>query len=164
ESEIGFLSIHLLSANLSNDELPETFEEINKKVEQKLLLKIVDWIEIIDHRFNTRLQEDIHFIGSISLHIKPMLKRLQYKITLTNPWIKELQTNHSKAYEMSVSLAQEIQKTTGYTITTNEIAYLAMHIGGSLERNKIEEKINVVIICASGIGTSTFLKNRLKKI
>src|SRR5699024_4279914 len=48
ESEIGFLSIHLLSANLSNDELPETFEEINKKVEQKLLLKIVDWIEIID--------------------------------------------------------------------------------------------------------------------
>lgn len=164
ESEVGFISIHLLSANLLNKEIPGSFEEIREQVDEKLLNNILDWIKKIDQQFKTNLHEDVDFVGSVALHIKPMLKRIEYGISLPNPWVGEFKNKYRKPYEMSVQLSYEIQKTIKQSITENEITYLAMHIGGALERFKEKQKIDVVIVCSSGVGISNFLKARLKRI
>lgn len=164
ESEVGFISIHLLSANLLNKEIPSSFDEIREQIDEKLLNNILNWIKKIDRQFKTNLHEDIEFVGSIALHIKPMIKRIEYGISLPNPWVEEFKKKYRKPYEMSVQLSYEIQKTLEQPITENEITYLAMHVGGALERFKEKEKIDVVIVCSSGIGISNFLKARLKRI
>lgn len=164
KSEIGYLSIHLLSANLTNDKLPDTFSEIREQINEGLLEHIIAWVNKLDQKFNTKLEMDIDFISSLALHIKPLLKRIKFKMNLVNPWVKSLKEEHQKAYEMAIILAQDIQKEFNKPITENEVAYLAMHIGGALEKERAVEQIQTVIICASGIGTSNFLKARLKKI
>lgn len=45
-----------------------------------------------------------------------------------------------------------------------DIAYIAVHICGAIERKKISIKqIRVVVACHAGLGTSRLLKNRLKE-
>lgn len=164
KSEVGYLSIHLLSANLANDKLPDTFNEIREQVDKDLLEHILTWIDKLDRKFNTNLKKDIDFISGLALHIKPLLQRVELKMSLLNPWVKNLKEEHQKAYEMAIRLAQYIQNEFDIKITENEVAYLAMHIGGGLEKEETVELIETIIICASGIGTSNFLKSRLKKL
>src|SRR5699024_11301630 len=45
KSEIGYLSIHLLAANLKNDKIPNTFNEINEQIDEGLLESIINWIK-----------------------------------------------------------------------------------------------------------------------
>jgi len=44
-------------------------------------------------------------------------------------------------------------------IKEDEVAYIALHIGAAVERNR--KSIKVIVVCHSGIGTSQFLSARL---
>lgn len=162
ESEVSFLSIHLLSANLTNNRLPSTVIEIDEQIDSRLSELISKWIRKLDKKFSTNLSNDISFISALALHIKPLLQRLKFHLKLANPWVEDLKEEHKQAYEMAIMLAQEIKNEYKKPITDNEIAYLAMHIGGALQKER--KIVSTTIICASGIGTSNFLKARLKKI
>lgn len=163
KSEIGYLSIHLMAANPAYDKLPNTIKELDEQSDSRLLELLINWIKEIDNDFNTDLEHDLEFISSLLLHLKPLLKRINYGMNLINPWIKELKQEHQKAYEMAVILSQKIQKEFNKSITENEVAYIAMHIGGALEREELLTKLDAIIICGSGVGTSNFLKARIKK-
>ncbi|MFC6605106.1 BglG family transcription antiterminator [Ectobacillus funiculus] len=53
---------------------------------------------------------------------------------------------------------------TGYSIPEGEIGYLAMHIGAAMLRKKemLQKDYRAVVVCASGLGTSTYLASQLR--
>ena len=49
-----------------------------------------------------------------------------------------------------------------FSLTPNEIAYIALHLWHFKERYKEQRKYNVLVICATGYGSAQMLKSRIE--
>ena len=49
-----------------------------------------------------------------------------------------------------------------FSLTPNEIAYIALHFMAAKERYKEQRKYNVLVICATGYGSAQMLKSRIE--
>ena len=154
DTEIGFISINLLAANIHNE---SSDKNVNEDV---IYLKLCQWAKEIDKKYNMGLYNDKIFLKNLSFHLKPMIKRIEYGITILNPWLNELKSKEARSFELAVSLGEFLNKTDKNNIKEDELAYVAMHIATALERQK--SGVKVAIVCPTGVGTSNFLKSRLK--
>ncbi|MCB7430489.1 PTS sugar transporter subunit IIA, partial [Erysipelatoclostridium ramosum] len=49
-------------------------------------------------------------------------------------------------------------------ITSEEIAYITIHVCAAMERNRYQgSQFTILLVCNSGVGTSQLLLSRLKK-
>lgn len=165
ESETGYLTIHLMGANLANQY--ETQEKVVsvQELDSNVLNELQSWTKQIDGRFGTCLLQNERFISGMLLHLKPLLNRLKYNISITNPWTREIKQNYPRTFEIAVEYSTFIKDDYQLILDEDEISYLAMHIGPALdEYNKtMLEKVQVLIVCASGMGTSQFLRHKLEE-
>lgn len=166
EDECGYIVIHLLAANLNNKTSIDADENVNiRKLDPEVYLFMSDTLEDISIKYNFQFDKDEKLKRALFLHIKPMLNRLSNSISLNNPWVSEMKHSNAYSFEIATYLANCLSDKYKVEISDDEIGYLAMHIGASLERyvnNNIIKK-DVIIVCASGLGTSQFLKERIKK-
>lgn len=93
------------------------------------------------------------------LHIRALIKRLQYNISIKNPLTTQIKENYK---DLFLSVKEIAIKTLDSKISDDEIAYLTVYIHLVMDKN-INYK-NVVLVCHSGFGTSQFLKKRLENI
>lgn len=165
DSETGYLTIHLMGANLANQY--EKQEEVVsvKELDSSLLQQLLSWTKQIDRAFGTRLAKNERFISGLLLHLKPLLNRMKYNISISNPWTKEIKQSYPRTFEVAVQYSTCIRESYHLNLDEDEISYLAMHIGPALDEYKrpSQEKIQVLIVCASGMGTSQFLRHKLEE-
>lgn len=165
ESETGYITIHLMGANLSTNHLVGGELTLIEEIDSRLYNRMKKWIEDISKQYEFDFLSDQLFLSTLFIHLKPLMNRVKYGITISNPYVQELKVKYSLSYEVAVTLARIIEKDYKLVINDDEIGYIAMHIGAAIERLKEnkDEKMKAVIICASGIGTSHFLKARINK-
>lgn len=91
--------------------------------------------------------DDHDFLVRFGLHIKNMLLRSQGGVELRNPQLDAIKRNYPYIYDIAVFIAGEINKVTGVHITEDEIAYIALHIGGLIEQTNSERsKLHAVLL------------------
>lgn len=80
--------------------------------------------------------------------------------------IEEIKEKYSYIFESIKESVKFIEEDIGDSVNQEEIGYLTLHFMASIERskNKKHRKPNVLIVCATGIGTSKFISNKLKSI
>lgn len=69
------------------------------------------------------------------------------------------------AYEITLDAVESLKKDYPYDINQNELAYLALHIGASLERNyqiSYYRHKSALIVCGSGFGTARIVEAKVK--
>ena len=77
--------------------------------------------------------------------------------------LESIKKNYQLAFQAAVHAGVVIEKYTEVAIDENEIAYLALHIGAAMERQKLKQgPKRCLIVCASGMGTSQLIYYRLK--
>lgn len=86
------------------------------------------------------------FIVKFTLHIKNLLVRLENGYTTKNPLLDHIKNTCPLIFECAVEVADKLKKVTKYDIKEDEIAYIALHIGGNLEAQKSKRKIVSCII------------------
>lgn len=165
KSEVGYLTIHLLGANLTNQTMQETVLLDYQHIDQELLGKLLSWTTAIDETFRTKLAADQKFLAAFLLHLKPLLNRLSYGINIKNPWSRELKQKYPRAYEIGVAYAELIYQEASLLLNEDEICYLVLHIETALDRQQqaIVNSVTAIIVCATGMGTSYFLKTKLQQ-
>ncbi|WP_265456493.1 BglG family transcription antiterminator [Enterococcus sp. HY326] len=165
KSEVGYLTIHLLGANLANQTYQETELSGYQQIDQELLSKLIVWTTAIDNTFQTQLAQDQQFLTAFLLHLKPLLNRLSYGINIKNPWSRELKQKYPRAYEIGVAYAELIYQETNLLLNEDEICYLVLHIETALDRQQqaVNNSVTAIIVCATGMGTSYFLKTKLQQ-
>lgn len=166
EDECGYIVIHLLAANLNNKVFVTT--EGNSeicKLDPKTYSFMCNILIDMSIKYDFPFDNDEKLKGTLFLHIKPMINRLSNHISLNNPYLSEIKKSNTYSYEMATYLGNCLADKYHVEISDDEIGYLAMHIGASLERYLYNNAVkkNVIIVCASGLGTSQFLKERVKK-
>lgn len=86
------------------------------------------------------------FIVKFTLHIKNLLVRLENGYAIKNPLLEHIKNTCPLIFECAVSVVDKLSQVTGYDIKEDEIAYIALHIGGNLENQKSKRKIVSCII------------------
>lgn len=102
--------------------------------------------------------------NGLLIHLKSVLHRIEYKMKIRNSMLDQIRKNYVLAYELANLLGRCIEKEIGSEVDENEIGFLALHFGGALERMNIKgkkDRLRVIVICASGMGTSILLRSKL---
>lgn len=91
---------------------------------------------------------DEAFILRLALHVQNLLRRSQEQAWTRNPLTRSLKSSYPMIFEVAVSIASGLHDRLGAPIHDDEIAYIAMHIGGRLERSrKAETILTATIVC-----------------
>nr|WP_277350613.1 PRD domain-containing protein [Caldanaerobacter subterraneus] len=116
--------------------------------------------------FGFDFYKDKKLLTGLFLHLRPAINRLKNGIKLANPLLEEIKKECSIAFEVAISFWQRLQKFYEIEPGEDEIGYVAIHFGASMERLKedVRTKKTAIIVCASGIGTAQFLAARLQKL
>ena len=159
--EIHFIYIYLISLGIQSDfrnlEFDDHLLTIDPKIKE-ITQKIIDLVSNIT-QINLSLDKPLFF--GLLTHIKPMIERIKYGVTLKNPLINEIKTNFASILSVLYLLVPEFRKLFDAHINDSELSYMAIHFQAALERNAPCQK--VVIVCPEGVGFSRFLANRISK-
>lgn len=91
---------------------------------------------------------DEKFILRLALHVQNLLRRADEQAWTRNPLTRSLKSSYPMIFEVAVSIASGLHDRLGAPIHDDEIAYIAMHIGGRLERSrKAESILTATIVC-----------------
>ncbi|GGB43290.1 putative licABCH operon regulator [Lentibacillus populi] len=159
-TETDYIIVHLLGTKLlRKKELIEfsEFDEVGTIVNCML--------ERLRTELNWDLSMDDEFIQAITLHIRPAMNRLRYKMNIRNPLLNDIKKKYPTAFEGAIIASKCIEEYLQIEVIEHEIAYIALHIVVALERMESErkKKKKVIIVCATGVGSARLLYYRLKK-
>lgn len=157
-SEMDYLYIQISSKIILEPEFNEQFKlKVNKYI--NLLL------EKINENYCYDLSNDEQLKKDLAKHIQAMLYRVENQIRVRNPMKEHIKKYYPLAYEVTF-FAVDSLKDEFSEINQSEIAYLALHIGASLERNyhvKYERHSSCLIVCGSGFGTARMIETTIKQ-
>lgn len=161
KSEIDYIIIHLVGTKLLHK---EELSEYSKYDEVDNIVTCM--LKRLKTELNWDFSHDHEFIQAITLHIRPAMNRLRYKMNIRNPLLREIKIKYPIAFEGAVIASKCIKDYLSMEVGEHEIAYIALHIGVALERMKTRNKQvkRVIIVCASGVGSAKLLYYRLQNV
>ncbi len=99
------------------------------------------------HDYQVDLVDDA-FVLRLALHVQNLLRRAEESALTRNPLTRSLKSSYPMIFEVAVSIASGLHDRLGTPIHDDEIAYVAMHVGGRLERSrKAESILTATIVC-----------------
>ncbi len=97
------------------------------------------------------------------LHMKQAMFRFKYGIIFQNELKDEIFESYPQIATISRQICNTLEQKLGYPIGDDDVAYIAMHFGGYMKREKRDfPMIKVLLVCLNGIATSKLLKKELE--
>ena len=105
-------------------------------------------------------------INSLYIHFKLTMYYYRLSISIVNPLIEEVKEHYSDLYQLVSEICKDLSSEFPFPILDSEIVYITMHFGGHLRQGsgKFYRKIRVLVVCPSGISTSTLLKREVEQL
>ena len=156
ENEIDQLCLMLLSENsLKEQSLTESIHEEYIKFTEQLLKELKEWY-LVD-------VEEKDFILRFAIHLHHLVLRCRIDRRLHNPLAQNIKINCPLIYEIAIYISTKIQDTYNIILSDDEIAYIALHIGGGVEnKKKLEEKIKCYLFCPQYHNIALDLANHIR--
>lgn len=127
-----------------------------------LLDRVHSLIDQMQARTHYAFHEDRLLREGLLGHMQPVMERIEGQQMIRNPLLQQIRKDY-------VSLFEEVKKSVGQAwpgtdVPDEEIGFLVMHFGASIERLRaLKREIRAIIVCTSGIGSSRMLSSRLSK-
>ncbi len=166
----------LFKINIPQSEKDNLFVQVKSKMIYKpdqdplynemLEAYIESFLDKINENYYYDLSKDEQLRNDLRSHIHSMLYRAENNIRVRNPMEEHIKKYFPLAYEVTLYAIKSIKDEFPYEINLGEIAYLALHIGASLERNyqvKYERHNSCLIVCGSGFGTARMIETTIKQ-
>ncbi|WP_028125457.1 BglG family transcription antiterminator [Eremococcus coleocola] len=154
--ETYFLFQYLCSFNNDNAKFNESFKRLATEITREYLNK---YYGIID-------EEEKGFFDSLYNHILPMLYRIRVGLDVGNIMLKEIKEEYPntfhKIHEITFFINENlIPNSFIKDIGDNDIAYIVLYF----EKFNLLKKrrINSIVVCSTGVGTSELIKVKLEK-
>lgn len=109
------------------------------------------------------VRPDELLLHDLTVHLSAAITRLRQAITISNPYTDEIKRNLPVAFDYAVSLGAAVQQRYSVTLTKDELGFLALHLEAFFERGHTQQRIETVVVCATGVGTSHLLAQRLEE-
>ncbi len=166
--EVAYIAMHLKGARLLHIEDALRSDESETVVSQYELTNIVyQLVDCFEETANVHVKQDEVLISGLITHLRPALTRIKYNMEIRNPLLRQIQTQYTQVYEDSAAAVNKMAAKYQIKVVDDEIGFIALHFGAALERmnqTKPHRTVRVVVVCASGIGISSLLASRIKRI
>lgn len=163
KEELLYICLHLLGRKPV-----EEMTDSKKSIEIKPVVKkiVSDMLDEINKATGFLMKDDNELIWGLELHLNFAINRLMFNMNIRNPLILEVKKKYPLAYELATIGASVIEKEIEVKVNEHEVSYIAMHIGGYIERNnyKYKDIQRVALICGTGLGTAQLMLVKIKKV
>ncbi|WP_418417865.1 BglG family transcription antiterminator [Blautia sp.] len=164
--EVSYICLHIKGAKHEKLLWKGTDE---KESENRELRQIVnEMINAFDPEKSWALKQDDEFLQGLLAHLQPTLVRLNHGMQIRNPVLDEIRSGYPDIYKKCAQVAIILEKWTGKPVPPEEIGFLTVHFGAAIVRmeNRKEQlrKVQVGVICSSGIGISRLMSSKLERI
>lgn len=177
--EIGYITLHILAAQLhkkSEEEdtplkatLSPTTNHLNAT---ELLLNddninfmemATDITTYIKTQLNIEFHNENQMMLDLCIHLKPAVHRCKYKMFLANPLLDDIKQNYYRLFLIVKEALLLLYFKYPIKMNDHEISYITLHFAAEIEKGKVlfAKRLNVLLVCASGIGTAKMLHNRI---
>lgn len=162
EDEICFLTMNLLGLKVNYDGF-DHYTERERMGLRSVVKRLIDDFQAYACVIFSQREE---LEENLLLHIKPTYYRLKYGVRTSNNLTESIKQNHSDIYHFTRRVMIHLEYYVGETVPDEEIAYIALHFGGWLtkEKKQVTYKYKGIIVCENGIGTSNMLKTQLESL
>lgn len=136
----------LIKAN-TNTMLFSTQENISKYVGESFIRFTRKLISKLNSQYYTDLTNE-NFISLLSLHFKNLLFRSDNQQLSIDPMNEVIRYSYPLIFDMAVYASLLFEEEFHTNIAESEISYIALHIGGEMERQeKNQDKIKALLLC-----------------
>ncbi|MDP4088716.1 MAG: BglG family transcription antiterminator [Bacillota bacterium] len=114
-------------------------------------------------RMKTPIECDEQLILGLSQHFNPALYRINMGIQVKNPLVEQIKEYYKDLFKAVNYACKLVFSKYNIKMPEDEIGYITMHVGAALERSSARNnRLSVLVICPSGIGTARILANKIK--
>lgn len=159
ESNYFYLYAYLLSLNTGNI--------TNKTKDQSVILKIVNDIvnqyDVLSGSYHLNRGQ---IIKKLYAHFRPTYYRILFGFPVDNPLLEDIKNNYSKVFYLVESVMKYVTTGLPFQISEDEIGYVTLYFASEIYEEPVSatKKINALIVCPSGVGTSTLLYKELTQL
>lgn len=158
--ETYYLLMHILGSHIN---LEKTIDKSNEKKDNSILANEIanEFIDRVSKVTGLDLCNNDDLKEGLKTHLIPVMHRIKYDLNLYNPLLKEIKEQYSYAYEISWLINGLFEKYLGKSVSEDEIGFIALHLAVAMEKDK--KKINIAVVCSTGVGISRLITTRLEK-
>ncbi|WRS26751.1 PTS sugar transporter subunit IIA [Oscillospiraceae bacterium MB08-C2-2] len=118
-------------------------------------------IDMTSRILGLELSVDVVLSNHLFLYLRSAVARLAQGVHIANPLLSQIKEKYPKIYTAAWSASVVFESRMGLDVNENELGFLALHIGGAVER--ITFRSRVLILCNYGMSVYRLLKIRLEK-
>ena len=154
------LEIYILFKNNANYINDET-ENVSLLVSDEIIQITKNIIKNVDEHFFINLDSD-NFITPFMLHLKNLKNRLIKNNLLKNPMLDSIKISCPTIYDISTFIAYQLTLSFHENVNEDEIAFIALHVGTEIERQKKEEtKVSCLLLCPEYLNITSTLHKKI---
>lgn len=101
---------------------------------------------------------------SLTIHLVSTYYRAKYAMPFEYPDLNSIQEQYGQTFNLTRTIAEPFENFIHQTLSDDEIALIAIYFGGAIreQKNVIDTRNEVLVVCSSGIGTSRLLLKQLE--
>ncbi|CDQ20148.1 BglG family transcription antiterminator [Halobacillus karajensis] len=162
EDEVCFITMNLLGSKVQHDDFSRYTERERSGLKNVVQQMIADFQLYSCVVFDDKEGLEENLIS----HIKPTYYRLKYGVQVANDLAPSIQETYQDLFYLTKRVMRHLEFYVGKTIPDEEIAYITLHFGGWLtkEKKQVKTKFRAIIVCENGIGTSNMLRTQLENL
>jgi len=154
-------NIYLLLKANANLSLSRDKQDFCQFIGLPLLNFVTELLQRLDMKYYINLNSE-NFFFPFCMHVKNLIFRAEHHQSNPNPMCDVIRYSHPIIFDMAVFAASQISERYHVRIDTGEISYLALHIGGEMERQAAnQDKVRTVLLCPAYLDFSTKMYNQL---
>ena len=154
------LEIYILFKNNANYINNEN-ENVSLLVSDEIIQITKNIIKNVDEHFFINLDSD-NFITPFMLHLKNLKNRLIKNNLLKNPMLDSIKISCPTIYDISTFIAYQLTLSFHENVNEGEIAFIALHVGTEIERQKKEEtKVSCLLLCPEYLNITSTLHKKI---
>lgn len=155
QDEIQYLTYLLVGSGLrffmKDDAIPFSFRG-----------KVRFLIQKISEGLQTDLTQDGRLEEDLVVHLYQLILRLKAQSSVVNPLIEEIKQTYPVLYGVVWFALADFCKPYQIVLSDDEVGFVSIHFQAALERVKKMHKI--LFVCPNGIGTSSFVSAKIRRI
>ena len=109
--------------------------EVRSRLPGDVEAAVRDVVQRASSAFLVDLDQE-EFVVRLALHVQNLRLRAQEQAWSRNPLTRSLKSSYPMIFEIAVFIADGLGDLLGIPLLDDEIAYIAMHVGGRLERSR----------------------------
>jgi len=158
DDELAYIAIQLLGNKY-------VYKSSNKSEELGVSLEDIcnELVYEVSKKLNIKVKCDDQLILGLAQHINPAMYKINMGIQVKNLLLDQIREYYGNLFKVVNYACKIVFSKYNITMPQDEIGYITMHIGASIERNSIKNmKLSAIVICPNGIGTARILSSKIK--